>query len=160
MVLGKEDKDLLNKIVPPVDAEMKELETSGIKFLPAESEFLLMSEFHRTMNDGKMQKLLVGRGGAFCILCACTDDDAVQEDKIEEGFEIGNVDIETLHSLYDDLEVDGEVPSTRGDYSERVGLTQNPISTLSINKFPIRIAEGARLLFKDSLQVERRTETE
>ena len=45
-----------------------------------------MLEFHRTMNDGKMQKLLVGRGGAFCILCACTDDDAVQEDKIEEGF--------------------------------------------------------------------------
>ena len=63
-------------------------------------------------------------------LCACTDDDAVQEDKIEEGFEIGNVDIETLHSLYEDLEVDGEVPSDRGDYSERVGLTQNPISTL------------------------------
>ena len=65
------------------------------------------------------------------------DDDAVQEDKIEEGFEIGNVDIETLQSLYDDLEVDGEVPGTRGDYSEHVGLTQNPISTLSsLTHFP------------------------
>ena len=62
------------------------------------------------------------------MLCACTDDDVVQEDKVEEGFEIGNVDNETL---YDDLAVDGKGLSNRGDYSERVGLTQNPISTLS-----------------------------
>ena len=48
---------------------------------------------------------MVGRGGAFCMLFAYTDDDAVQEDKIGEAFEIGNVEIETLHSLYDDLEV-------------------------------------------------------
>ena len=33
--------------------------------------------------------------------------------------------------------MDGEVPSNRGDYGERVGLTQNPISTLSISTFPI-----------------------
>ena len=40
LVLSKEDKDLLHKIAPPpppVDAEMKELETSGITFLHAES---------------------------------------------------------------------------------------------------------------------------
>eukprot|EP00731_Ephydatia_muelleri_P028943 Em0020g587a len=137
LVLGKEDKDLLHKIVPPVDAEMKELQSSGVKLFDAEREFYLMLEFHRTMNDGKMQKLLLGRGGAFCILCAYSDEDAVQEDNIKEGFEIGNVDIEALHALYDDLAVDGEVQCNRGDYSERVGLTQSPISTLAIQTFPI-----------------------
>ena len=53
--------------------------------------------------------------------------------RLRKDFEIGNVDIESLHSLHDDLEVGGD----RGDYSERVGLTQNPISTLSISTFPI-----------------------
>ena len=137
LVIGKEDKDLLHKIVPPVDAEMKELQSSGVKLFDAEREFHLMLEFHRTMNDGKMQKLLLGRGGAFCVLCAYSDEEAVQEDNIKEGFEIGNVDIEALHALYDDLAVDGEVQCNRGDYSERVGLTQSPISTLAIQTFPI-----------------------
>ena len=137
LVLGKEDKDLLHKIVPPVDAEMKELQSSGVKLFDAAREFYLMLEFHRTMNDGKMQKLLLGRGGAFCILCAYSDEEAVQENNIKEGFEIGNVDIEALHALYDDLAVDGEVQCNRGDYCERVGLTQSPISTLAIQTFPI-----------------------
>ena len=35
-VLGKEDKDLIHKIVPPVDAEMKELQSSGVKLFDAE----------------------------------------------------------------------------------------------------------------------------
>ena len=136
MVLGKEDKDLLHKIVPPVDAEIKELQSSGVKFFDAEREFYLMLQFHQTMNDGKMQKLLLGRGGAFCILCAYSDEEAVQEDNIKEGFDIGNVDIEAPHALYDDLAVDGEVQCNRGDYSECVGLTQSPISTLTIQTFP------------------------
>ena len=65
-------------------------------------------------------------------MCAYSDEEAVQEDNIKEGFEIGNVDMEALHALYDDLAVDGEVQCNRRDYSERVGLTQSPISTLQI----------------------------
>ena len=45
LVLGKEDKDLLHKIVPPVDAKM-ELQSSGVKLFDAEREFYLMLEFH------------------------------------------------------------------------------------------------------------------
>ena len=69
------------------------------------------------MNDGKMQKLLVGRGGAFCILCSFTKD-AVSVDQIQDGFEMDNVDIDTLKALYESLEVDGEVSKSRGDYEE------------------------------------------
>ena len=82
---------------------------NGVKLFDAEREFYLMLEFHRTMDDGKMQKLLLGRGGAFCILCVYSDEEAVQEDNITEGFEIGNVDIEALHALYDDLAVMGKL---------------------------------------------------
>ena len=66
------------------------------------------------------------------ILCAYSDEEAVHKDNIKEGFEIGNVDIEALHAMHDDLAVDGEVQCNRGDYRERVGLTHSPISTLAI----------------------------
>ena len=46
LVLGKEDKDLLYKTVPPVDVEMKELQSSGAKLFDAEREFYLMLKFH------------------------------------------------------------------------------------------------------------------
>ena len=42
-----------------------------------------------------MQKLLVERGGAFCILCSFTKEDAVSVDQIKDGFEMENVDIVT-----------------------------------------------------------------
>ena len=60
-------------------------------------------------------------------MCAYSDEEAVHKDNIKEGFEIGNVDIEALHAMYDD----------RGDYREHVGLTHSPISPLAIRTFPI-----------------------
>ena len=89
------------------------------------------------MNDGKMQKLLLGRGGAFCVLCFYSEDDACLAEQIVEGFEIGDVDIDSLKALYEDLEVDGVVQSCRGDYDFRHGLTQNPITSFSVKTFPI-----------------------
>ena len=70
------------------------------------------------MNDGKMQKLLLGRGGAFCILCSFSYDDAVLVEQIKEVFEMDNVDIDCLKALYESIEVDGEVYKHRGDYEE------------------------------------------
>ena len=64
------------------------------------------------MNDGKLQKLLLGRGGAFCVLCPYSEDDAILAEQIVEGFEIGEVDIDSLKALYEDLEVEGEVQTT------------------------------------------------
>ena len=48
-----------------------------------------------------------------------------------------NVDIVTLKALYECLEVDGEVSEHRGDYDERMGLTQNPITSFDVHTFPI-----------------------
>ena len=40
-------------------------------------QYELKIQFVRSMNYGKMQKLLLGRGGAFCILCSFSDQDSV-----------------------------------------------------------------------------------
>ena len=66
-----------------------------------------------------------------------SEEDAILAEQIVEGFEIGEVDIESLKALYDDLEVDGEVQTRRADYHLRHGLTQNPITAFSVKTFPI-----------------------
>ena len=137
ITLGKEDSDLLNKIVPPVDGEIELLHRSGVTVDDYGKVYELKIQFLRSMNDGKMQKLLVGRGGAFCILCSFTKEDAVSVDQIQDGFEMDNVDIDTLKALYESLEVDGEVSKSRGDYEERMGLTQTPITSFNVHTFPI-----------------------
>mgnify|MGYP003419647777 FL=1 len=68
------------------------------------------------MNDGKMQKLLFGKGGEFCILCSFSHDDAVLVEQIKEGFEMDDANIACLKALYESLEVDGEISKHRGDY--------------------------------------------
>ena len=85
ITMGKEDKELLGIIVPLVDAEIEELHKNGVVIEDKEEMHELKIRFLRSMNDGKMQKLLVGRGGAFCILCSFSCDDAVLVEQIKEG---------------------------------------------------------------------------
>ena len=58
-----------------VDAE---IDKNGVVIEDKEERYELKIRFLRSMNDGKMQKLLVGRGGAFCILCSFSHDDVVR----------------------------------------------------------------------------------
>ena len=130
---GKEDKELLSNIVPPVDKDIEELHKSGVILEEEEKRYELKFQFLRSMNDRKMQKLLLGRGGAFCFF---SDQDSVSVEQIKEGFEMENVDIVTLKAFYECLKVD-EVSKHRGDYDERMGLTQDPITSFDVHTFPI-----------------------
>ena len=81
-----------------------------------------------------MQKLLLGIGGAFCLLCPHNQEEAISLQQTKGGFEI--VEVENL--LYGDLvDEDGNVVKRKGDYSERLVLTQCPITGVSIKTFPI-----------------------
>ena len=138
ITMGKENNELLAKIVPPVDVEIGELQQNGVTVEDNGKMYTLKVEFHRSMNDGKMQKLLLGRGGGFCVLCPFSADEAVSPDQIKDGFEIGNVDIATLNALYENLADDDKgVKKHQGDYKDRMGLTQNPISAYNVATFPI-----------------------
>ena len=101
--MGKEDKELLEKIVPPVDEEITKLHSSGVILEVSGEVFNFEVEFIRSMNNGKMQKLLLGRGGAFCLLCPLTQEEAISLQQIKDGFEIGEVEIDELYLLYEDL---------------------------------------------------------
>ena len=137
ITLGKKGKELLEKIVPPVDEEISKLHSSGLMVEVSGEVFIFEVEFICSMNNGKMQKLLLGRGGAFCILCPHTQEEAISLQQIKDSFEMGEVEIDELYLLYDDLvDEDGNVVKRR-DYGERLGLTQCPITGVSIKTFPI-----------------------
>eukprot|EP00731_Ephydatia_muelleri_P021679 Em0014g270a len=70
-------KDLLNKLIPPVDAEICSLQTKGVKVVVSDQEYSLGIEF---LND---------------------ENDACLAEQIVEGFEIGEVDIDSLKALYE-----------------------------------------------------------
>ena len=53
LAVGKEDKDLLNKLIPPVDAEICSLQSKGVKVVVSDQEYSLGIEFFLSMNDGK-----------------------------------------------------------------------------------------------------------
>ena len=111
-----------------MDEEISKLHSSGLMVEVSGEVFIFEVEFIRSMNDGKMQKLLLGRGGAFCILCPHTQEEVISLQQIKDGFEMGEVEIDELNLLYDDLVYeDGNVVKRRGDYGERLGLTQCPI---------------------------------
>ena len=45
LAVGKEDKDLLNKLVPPVDAEISNLQSNGVMMAIAGQEYNLKVKF-------------------------------------------------------------------------------------------------------------------
>eukprot|EP00731_Ephydatia_muelleri_P038371 Em0736g1a len=47
LAVGKEDKDLLNMLIPPVDAEICSLQSKGVKVVVSDQEYSLGIEFFR-----------------------------------------------------------------------------------------------------------------
>ncbi|XP_038073986.1 uncharacterized protein LOC119742038 [Patiria miniata] len=118
LVKGKEDRELLKSIIPPIEAEKTALSTTGIEINISGASYHFRFEFNLTMVDGKMVKLLTGRGGAYCILCPASRDECHNLDRIDEGFPIGEVSNEDLRKLYQDLQDEGEIKPKPGDYAE------------------------------------------
>ena len=77
-----------------------------------------------------MRKTLSGLGGTFCLLCHADKDTASGRgvDEPEDYFTITRTGME-IKRKFDDLEKkrDGSLMITRGDYKDRLGVTQPPI---------------------------------
>ena len=137
LIKGKEDRQFLESVIPPIEAEKSDLSTRGLEIGVCGKTFHFLFEFNLTMVDGKMIKLLTGRGGAYCILCPASREESHNIEHIEEGFQVGEVNNEALRNLFQDLQGEGQVKSKPGDYKKRLGLTQEPITTCDIKVFPI-----------------------
>ena len=75
--------------------------------------------------DGKMRSLLSGLSGAFCILCTCTRNGAID---IEQQFDIDR-DGQQIQEIWRKL-VSGELVKKPHDQAVRMGVTREPLVAL------------------------------
>ena len=89
-------------------------------------------ELLMAQTDGKIKILTTGLGGAYCLLCKSSSEDAHNETKIKEGFEMDRK-LDELKELFiklakpDKKTGDLIIPREKGDYASRQGLTGEPV---------------------------------
>jgi hypothetical protein len=96
-------------------------------------------EAELSMADGKMVTTLTSLGGAYCTMCTKSLRQCHEADVIEAGIPIDrSVDsVRDLALTLMDPET-GEIPSKRGDYAQRQGVTGLPISESNLtNNIPV-----------------------
>ena len=127
IIMGKESTEIIAEDIKRVDRERQALRQG---FTLRESGVSCSVESNVTMIEAKMRKTLSGLGGAFCLLCHADKDTASGRgvDEPEDYFTITRTGVE-IKRKFDDLEKkrDGSVMTTRGDYKDRLGVTQPPI---------------------------------
>ena len=85
----------------------------------------LKADMHM-MFDRKAADSYLGCTGAYCDLCTHSKEVCVQKVKHRETFVIDR-DVQTMHQIFDDLEVDGVIQRSTGDYAVRQGQIHKPI---------------------------------
>ena len=141
LVPGKESAELVRQIWQDISKEFEEAKHSTVTF--KDSTIEVTFDFG-IQGDGKVRIQLTGLGGAFCILCFCTEEDANDIDKIEEGFPIQR----SLEQIWEKLNeltrgLTQEIKRETRDYATRLGHTQfamlppecklNPIGTAELH---------------------------
>ena len=125
IVPGKESTETVRQIWQDISTEYEQAKISTVTF---NGSIINVTYDFGTQGDGKMTIQLTGLGGAFCILCFVTEEDANDIDKIEEGFPIQR-SIEQIWEKFYELTRGGtrEIKRETRDYATRLGHTQVPM---------------------------------
>ena len=127
LLMGKENKENLD-IVTDVQKERKDCQ-----FVVQHHSKPVNVKVDATMSmiDGKMHSLISGYGGAFCCLCTYSKEQCHDAVSITNGFKIDR----SLEQALAICETGIHRLENRkaGDYEERQGITQDPITIEDIN---------------------------
>ena len=89
--------------------------------------FQFSFKFEPSQCDKKLFLDLSGAGGGYCLHCNTTMEDAQNQDLIVEGFPMDR-NIKDLNERFQALDSKGLIDARKkGDYSQRTGLTHEPI---------------------------------
>ena len=77
LLLGKESEACLKNLYKTLINKRVELQSSPISILYKGRVLKFYIIFKMSMIDHKLRQMLSGQGGAFCILCTCSREDAV-----------------------------------------------------------------------------------
>jgi len=127
LLLGKETDDSLKSYYHVLAAERDDLERNPIVIDVEGRSIRVNVKLPMTMIDGKMRTLMSGCGGAFCILCVCTREEARN---LDESFSINRTG-QQVADIWEKLE-SGQLKKKAGDQESRQGVTQCPIMDLEV----------------------------
>ena len=80
IIMGKETDVYLKDHYKLIEEERIQLRNNPLQFLVNGADVTMKVNIKTSMIDGKMRGILSGLGGAFCLLCTCTRDEAVELD--------------------------------------------------------------------------------
>ena len=122
IVLGKETDECLKKFYKVIASNRSQLQSSPITITYNGKIHKVKIVFKMTMIDGKFRTLLSGLGGAFCLLCTCTREEAARPDS---SFMINRTG-EQVKEIWNKLS-SGDLVKKPHDYPIRLGVTREPL---------------------------------
>ena len=135
LILGKETDVCLKEQYKLIINRRLELQSSPLIITRADRVFKVHIKFKMSMIDGKMRQILSGQGGAFCMFCSCTREDAVC---LMYTFTIDKSGAQ-IAEIWNKLS-SGELKKRPHDQHVRLGVTQEPLIDLESIAFisPLR----------------------
>ena len=123
LMLGKEtDAALKPEYKHLITEKRATIMSSPLNVLCKDRQYIVKLELKLSLIDGKMRSLLSGRGGAFCVLCSCTREDARNPD-LEFSIDVCG---DQIQEIWRKLSA-GELVKRPHDQAVRLGVTQEPL---------------------------------
>ena len=137
LIMGKENSETLGEFIPIIQNEISDIQEDGLCIIVNDRAVNLDIEIKSTMTDGKIKKLLTGRGGAYCIVSNCTRENGNIAQRYIDGFPLEGVSLQELWDMFFAVEEDGHISKTNPT-SDRMGLTCNPLlSSTNVDFLPV-----------------------
>ena len=125
LLLGKETDVCLKDLYKVITNKRIAIQSSPIKCFHNNREYNVKIILKMSMIDGKMRSLLSGLGGAYCMLCKCVRNDAVN---IDSSFTMNRTGVEVTE-VWNKL-CSGELVKKPHDQDVRLGVTREPLVEL------------------------------
>ena len=127
IIPGKESHDLVKAIGQKLETEVLACQNQIFDINGNDKTFQFSFKFEPSQCDKKLFLDLSGAGGGYCLHCNTTMEDAQNQDLIVEGFPMDR-NIKDLNERFQELDSKGLIDARKkGDYSQRTGLTHEPI---------------------------------
>ena len=106
--MGKENSETLGEFILIIQNEISDIQEDGLCIFNDRAVNLDI-EIKSTMTDGKIKKLLTGRGGAYCIVSNCTRENGNIAQRYIDGFPLEGVSLQELWDMFFAVEEDGHI---------------------------------------------------
>jgi hypothetical protein len=133
IVPAKENDELVGQIMSHLDPETEFCNSTRFDIIGANGDaesVPVYCDIKISLVDGKIVSLLMGCGGAYCKICTASDKDAHDVTNVVNGFSLDR-SVAKHQVLFDKLfdPVTEKIRKKTGDYSVRLGLTKQPLTS-------------------------------